>query len=120
MVSLHIGRYERPVVYAGTVALATGAYYLAGRIAGLYKHSFSKTAVFNQSLELIPDFDVSDDFRFNSETALVAPISTSVGLKVGYVIRFDNLPGLKPAPNPTNERLAKTDRFFTAGITLSY
>ena len=32
MVSLHIGRYERPVVYAGTVALATGAYYLAGRI----------------------------------------------------------------------------------------
>src|SRR6187399_1484966 len=32
MVSLHIGRYERPVIYAGTVALAAGAYYLAGRI----------------------------------------------------------------------------------------
>ena len=32
MVALHIGRYERPVVYAGTVALAAGAYYLAGRI----------------------------------------------------------------------------------------
>src|SRR5688500_9224907 len=27
-----MGRYQRPVVYAGTVALAAGAYYLAGRI----------------------------------------------------------------------------------------
>src|SRR5215218_37046 len=34
MTALHLGRYERPVVYAGTVALAAGAYYLAGR-AGL-------------------------------------------------------------------------------------
>jgi putative salt-induced outer membrane protein len=94
--------------------------YLAGRLAGLYKHSFSKTAIFNQSLELIPDFDVSKDFRLNSETALVAPVSTNFGLKLSYVIRFDNLPGLKPAPNPTNELFAKTDRFLTAGITLSY
>src|SRR5215218_1457374 len=34
MTALHLGRYERPVVYAGTVALVAGAYYLAGR-AGL-------------------------------------------------------------------------------------
>jgi signal transduction histidine kinase len=32
MTALQLGRYERPVVYAGTVALAAGAYYLAGRI----------------------------------------------------------------------------------------
>jgi hypothetical protein len=36
------------------------------------------------------------------------------------VIRYDNLPGVKPAPNPTGELFKKTDRFFTAGITLSY
>ena len=34
MVALRIGRYPQPVVYAGTVALAAIAYYLAGR-AGL-------------------------------------------------------------------------------------
>jgi signal transduction histidine kinase len=34
MVALRIGRYPQPVVYAGTVALAAVAYYLAGR-AGL-------------------------------------------------------------------------------------
>jgi signal transduction histidine kinase len=29
---LHLGRYEGPIRYAGTVALVAGAYYLAGRI----------------------------------------------------------------------------------------
>jgi signal transduction histidine kinase len=29
---LHLGRYEGPILYAGTVALVAGAYYLAGRI----------------------------------------------------------------------------------------
>src|SRR5918995_2301591 len=32
MTALQMGRYERPAVYLGTVALAAGAYYLAGRI----------------------------------------------------------------------------------------
>ena len=32
MIALPLGRYERPATYAGTVALAAGAYYLAGRI----------------------------------------------------------------------------------------
>lgn len=94
--------------------------YTAGRAAGSYKHTFSKVSVFTQLLELIPNFDNSTDFRLNSESALVAPISENVGLKLGYVIRFDNLPGLKPAPNPNGERFKKTDRFLTAGITISY
>src|SRR5687768_17585373 len=32
MTALQIGRHEGPLVYSGTVALAAGAYYLAGRI----------------------------------------------------------------------------------------
>ena len=32
MTALRLGRWERPAVYAGTVALVAGAYYLAGRI----------------------------------------------------------------------------------------
>ena len=59
-------------------------------------------------------------FRLNTESALVAPISARIGLKLGYVIRYDNLPGLRPDPNPNGERFKKTDRFLTAGITLSY
>jgi integral membrane sensor domain MASE1 len=32
MTALRLGQWERPAVYAGTVALVAGAYYLAGRI----------------------------------------------------------------------------------------
>lgn len=93
--------------------------FKAGRAAGLYKHVFNKASFFTQALELIPNFDDGDDFRVNSESAFIAPISTNIGLKLGYVIRYDNLPGLK-AGSTTGQRLEKTDRFLTAGITASY
>ena len=94
--------------------------FSAARIAGLYKHTFKEAAFVSQLLELIPNLETGDDFRLNSETAFIAPLSTNVGLKVGYVIRYDNLPGLAPAPNPNNALLKKTDRFLTVGITISY
>jgi putative salt-induced outer membrane protein len=94
--------------------------FKAGRAAGFYKHVFSKTTFFSQVLELIPNFDTTKDWRLNSESAVVAPISTNVGLKLGYVIRFDNLPDVKPLPNPTSTRFKKTDRFFTVGLSFSY
>ena len=106
-----------------TVADALGSFddnFKAGRVGASYKHTFTKTTFLTQSLDYIPNFDDGTDWRLNSESAVVAPISTAVGLKVGYVIRYDNLPGFKPAPNPNAARFAKTDRFFTAGITISY
>jgi putative salt-induced outer membrane protein len=94
--------------------------YKAGRAAAAYKHTFTKAAFFSQHLELIPNFDVTKDFRLNSESAIVAPISSNVGLKLGYQIQFDNLPALLPPPNAAGARFKKTDRFLTAGISISY
>ncbi|MFN0177596.1 MAG: YdiY family protein [Gemmatimonadales bacterium] len=92
--------------------------FKAGRAAASFKHNFTKTSFFTQMLELIPNFDDGDDFRLNSETAVTARISTNIGLKLGYLIRYDNLPGLVSATS--GQRLEKTDRFVTAGITLAY
>jgi putative salt-induced outer membrane protein len=94
--------------------------FTAGRAGADYRHTFSKHTFISQSVEFIPSFEDGSDWRLNSESALVAPVSSNIGLKVGYVIRYDNLPGLKPGPNPGRERLKKTDRFFTAGLTISY
>jgi putative salt-induced outer membrane protein YdiY len=94
--------------------------FTAGRLAGLYKRKLSGSSTFTQGLELIPNFSTSKDFRLNSETALAAPISTNVGLKLGYSIRYDNLPGFKPAPAAVGSRFKKTDRFLTAGISIAY
>ncbi len=85
--------------------------YPAARGALWYKHGFSPSAFFLQTVESIPNLDVSEDWRVNTESSVVAPLSKRLSLKAGYVLRYDNLPevGFK-----------KTDRFVTTGVQLSF
>ncbi|MCC6928476.1 MAG: DUF481 domain-containing protein [Gemmatimonadaceae bacterium] len=81
------------------------------RSATFYRHNFSKTAYFQQGVEFLPNLETSEDYRMNTESALVAPLSTHVAMKLGYVIRFDNLP--EPGRN-------KSDRIFTTGLQFNW
>ncbi len=83
----------------------------AGRVAGTYLHTFSKTAFFKQDVEILPDLKVGKTLRFNTETALVASLSSNIALKVSYVVHFDNLPepGFK-----------KSDRLLTSGVQVTF
>lgn len=83
----------------------------SARVASTYKHLFTATAYFMQSAELLPDLQTSKNLRVNTETALVAPISSHIGLKISYVIHFDNF------PEPGFE---KTDRLLTSGVQITY
>ena len=64
-----------------------------------------------ERLEYLANLNTTEDYRINFEGNLVAPISKHIGLKVGYVVKFDNLPepGVK-----------STDRFATAGLQVTY
>lgn len=81
------------------------------RSATVYRHNFSKTAYFQQGVEFLPNLETSEDYRVNSESALVAPLSTHVAMKLGYVVRFDNLP-------ETGRN--KSDRIFTTGLQFNW
>ena len=83
----------------------------AAQTAARFKHSFASAASFTQSLELIANLKTSEDYRLNSETALTAPLSKKIGLRVSYVIRFDN------QPEPT---FKKTDRILTTGVQVAF
>ena len=85
--------------------------YPAARLAGTWRHQFSTLSYFQQNVELQPNLDNGEDWRVNTETALIAPISTRIGVKIAYVIRYDNL------PEPT---FRTTDRLFTTAIQLTY
>jgi putative salt-induced outer membrane protein len=87
------------------------------RGATSWKHSFSKTAFFFQGIEALENLKDSDDLRVNTETALVAPLSTHVALKVSYVVRFDNDPALNAAKTG---HLRKSDRIFSTGVQISF
>ena len=83
----------------------------SARAALSYKHQFSKLAYFHQFVEYIPNLQTSGSYRFNTESSLVAPISTHIGVKLAYAIRFDS----RPQPN-----FGTTDRLLTTGIQVSY
>ncbi len=83
----------------------------AARAAFAYRHLFSETSYFLQTLEAIPNFKDTEDFRVNTESAVVAPISARIGLKLAYVVRFDHLP--EPG-------FQKTDRIFTTGVQITF
>ncbi len=85
--------------------------FISGRGAILLKQMLNQKAYFQQLGEVLPNFKDSKDVRINTETALVAPLSSTIALKAGYVVRFDN------QPEPGFE---KTDRFLTSGLQVTF
>ena len=98
MAALHIGRYEGPVVYAGTLALAAGAYYLAGRIglelayldgavAALWPPAGLGLAVlFLLGIRLWPGIVIGDLLLGDFSTPLGTVLAQTVGNTVALVV----------------------------------
>src|SRR5215210_5031252 len=98
MTALHLGRYERPAVYAGAVALAAGAYYLAGRIglelayldgavAALWPPAGLGLAVlFLYGVRLWPAIVVGDLWLGDYSTPLGTVLAQTVGNTVAVVV----------------------------------
>jgi putative salt-induced outer membrane protein len=77
----------------------------------VYRHMFTAAAYFQQNVEAIPNLKDQDDLRVSTESALVAPISARIGMKISYIVRFDNV------PEPT---FKSTDRIFTTGLQITF
>jgi putative salt-induced outer membrane protein YdiY len=84
--------------------------FLGGRAATTYTHLFGRRSSISQAVELLPNFRETEDLRINTETALVAPLTGAISIKLSYVIRYDGLPA---------EGFRSTDRLFTSGIQVS-
>jgi putative salt-induced outer membrane protein len=85
--------------------------FVAGRAVADYRHRFAEKAYFQQIVEFLPNFDVSDDWRLNTESALVAPLSSALGIKIGYLVRYRGVPP---------EGVKQTDTTFRTGIQVTY
>jgi putative salt-induced outer membrane protein len=83
----------------------------SGRGAVMFRQMLNQAAYFQQMAEVLPNFKTTRDVRVNSETSLVAPLSSSVAFKAGYVVKFDNLP--EPG-------FSKTDRYLTSGLQVVF
>ena len=85
--------------------------FLAGRAAEFYRYTIKANTYAEERVEYLPNLETPEDYRVNAEANLVAPLSRHLALKLGYVVRFDNL----PEPD-----VKKTDRFFTSGLQLAW
>lgn len=100
---------------AGSVAKVSRA-FPAARAALDYRRKLTDLAYVQQSAEYLPAIgDTATSYFVNSESAIVAPLSKSVGLKVGYVIRYNSEP-----PVRNSIQLRPMDTFFSSGLTLTF
>lgn len=83
----------------------------AARSAANFKHLFAGKSFVTEAVEWVANLKASADSRVNSETALTAPLSRQIGLRVAYLIRFDN----QPEPG-----FKKTDRILTTGVQVAF
>jgi len=87
----------------------------AARLGADYKHLFSEIAFFQQTAEYLPNLSDTEVYFVNTESSLVAPLTTNLGIKLGYVIRFNSAP-----PVQDGVRLGKTDTFLSSALTYSF
>jgi putative salt-induced outer membrane protein len=85
--------------------------YPSLRLAANYKHSFTKVAYFQQLAEYLANLQTSGAYRVNTESALVAPLSAHLGIKVSYAVRYDSRPPVT---------FGTTDRVLTTGVQVAY
>jgi putative salt-induced outer membrane protein YdiY len=80
--------------------------HAAARAAITYRHTFVATTYVQEFVEGIEDLKTTEDYRINSQTDVVAPLSKHLAIKVGYAIHYSNLP---PVGFKTTDRLLTTD-----------
>jgi len=89
--------------------------YPAARSALDYKHLFSEVAFFQQIVEYLPNLSDREAYLLNTESAVVAPFSKHLALRMGYIVRYNAQPPLR-----NDVELKKTDTFFSSGLTYSF
>lgn len=93
------------------VTAAPDRNFASGRTAFVYKHNFNEKAYFQQNAEYLTNLQNGPDWRINSESSLIAPLSEKFGVKLSYVIRYQNLP---------DPGFRATDRIFATTLQYTY
>jgi len=86
--------------------------YLGGRAFAEYEYAFTDKNKFSQSVEYLHDFDDSDNYNVNSETALISALSDYLSLKTSYVVKYDN----QPVPSTLKE----TDTILSVTLVVNF
>jgi len=85
--------------------------FVTGRVYAKYTHVLSATANFSQDAEYLHDFGNPKDYRLNTETALIASLTTHLSLKAAYTWKRT----AEPPPG-----FGKDDTTTTVALVVNY
>lgn len=85
--------------------------YTSARLAGSYKRLLSDKAYVSLGTQFLPDLSDFGDYLLDARAELAAPLSASLAIKLGYLVRYES----EPAPG-----FEDTDTVFTSGIQLNF
>ena len=86
--------------------------YFEGRAYASYEYAFTEKNKFSQSVEYLYDFEDGDNYKVNSETALISALSDYLSLKTTYVIKYGN----QPVPSTLEE----TDTILSVTLVVNF
>ncbi len=115
MLSVGVGAMQR-----GFVGNVTNTNDFVGNVDGMFRHNFSKVSYFEQTAGLIPNFTTNDAWQFTSKSAVVAPLSSRIGIKVAYLINYNNAPPLNVTTPSLTDRFKQFDGLLTTGVQFTY
>ncbi len=85
--------------------------YARGRVLGEYEYTFTEKTKFSQLAEYLHDFDNSDNWNVNSETAFITALNGNLSLKTSLEIKYDN--------EPADEALEDTETKVTVTLVIN-
>jgi len=91
--------------------------FVASRFAGRYRYSFTPATYLEESAELLSNLQQTGDQRLISLTSLVAPISSNIGIRVSYLMRYDSQPAETATPGVFFKKL---DTTLSTGLQFSF
>jgi len=86
--------------------------FMRGRALGGYEFLLTEKSKFSQTLELLYDFEDSDNYNVNSVTALITSLSDTFSIKTSYEIAYDN--------EPVPDDLEETDTILSVALIVNF
>jgi putative salt-induced outer membrane protein len=86
--------------------------HAGGRAYAKYEYAFTEKNKFSQSLEYLNNFDDSESYYVNSETAVISALNGIFSLKAAYLVNYTN--------EPVPATLKKKDTTTTVALVVNY
>ncbi len=94
--------------------------FVASRVAGRYRYNFTSATYIEEQAELLSNLEQTGDQRAISNTVLVAPISSNIGIRLSYLMRYDAEPAVKDGTVVPVVYFKKLDTTLSTGLQFTF